>query len=325
MSVDGTGILESDLAHGVYNKVLDLFDSGLDYSDIENSLGEFEEWVNDDEFDRDIYLTAKAQAYWEIGLLPNTLIKQIKSAIDDEKGMEEWKDCSEEDYQQRKEVLKAFFTQISSPNKKPRARKVYKKIDNKLFEVGDCLLLNILREKFKGLVIDVSEYRGVCEYHVAVVTPETKESIEGFRKGHLIGHKILSTIHDGGFVYGASFVKIDHEIIKEVRENIKVVGNLDVDSEKMELGSYSGSIDLRSIRENFEGIIDQLEQKIVIDGGNKTTNPEEKTIDDKLSDVPEIEYIRNLLDLPESTNGVIKNYIEGPQIERIFIADVLID
>ena len=324
MSVDGTGILESDLAYGVYNKVLDLFDSGLDYSDIESSLDEFEEWV-DDEFDRDIYLTAKAQAYWEIGLLPNTLIKQIKSAIDDEKGMEEWKDCSEKDYQERKELLKAFFTQISSPNKTPRARKVYKKIDNKLFEVGDCLLLNFSRAKFKGLVIDVSEYRGVCEYHVAVVTPETKESVEEFRKGHLIGHKILSTLHDGGFVYGASVVKINHEIIKEVQENVKVVGNLDVDSEKIELGSYGGSVDLRSIRENFEGIIDQLEQKIIIGGGDKTASPEAETIDGELSNVPEIEYIRNLLDLPESTNGVVKNYIEGPQIERIFIADVLVD
>lgn len=56
MSIDGVGILKSDLAHDVYNKILDLHDAGLDYPQIQERMSSYEESSVDD-LDLEIYLT----------------------------------------------------------------------------------------------------------------------------------------------------------------------------------------------------------------------------------------------------------------------------
>lgn len=317
MSIDGTGVLESDLAFGVYNKALDLYDSGLDLQEIETSLGGLDEWTYD-EFERDIYLTAKAKAYWEIGILPDSLLKKIESAINDEKGLEEWKEFSKQEYINRKAVLEKFIKQISAPNQSPRPRIIYETVKNKYYKEGDSLVLNLNNKEFKGLVIGISEYRGVCDYDIAVITPE----------GYVIGHKILSTLHTAGFVYGASVVKLDHKLIEDNEEKFKVIGNFPLDPEKIETGSYGGVIDMGDVQEEFERIIEMAEEQIKIGVGTSLSDKQEDDTDQEIEQVKKLldlpERIRGIMELPDSGSELIESHLEGTGIEKIPITLLLL-
>jgi hypothetical protein len=68
MSVDGPQILASDLAHDVYNSILDLYDAGVSVEEIRERLSVFEDAAFD-KVDAEIYLAAAAKAFWEIGFL----------------------------------------------------------------------------------------------------------------------------------------------------------------------------------------------------------------------------------------------------------------
>ena len=68
MSIDGPGILDSDLAHDVYNNILDLYDAGTPVGELRRQIATFEELLSDD-LEKELYLAASAKAYWEIGLL----------------------------------------------------------------------------------------------------------------------------------------------------------------------------------------------------------------------------------------------------------------
>ena len=48
MSIDGPGILQSDLAHDVYNEILDLWDAGLAITELRTRVAAYEESLADD-------------------------------------------------------------------------------------------------------------------------------------------------------------------------------------------------------------------------------------------------------------------------------------
>ena len=57
MSIDGPGILESDLGHDVYCQIMDLYDAGVSAEQIRQRIAQFEASLFDD-MELEIYLSA---------------------------------------------------------------------------------------------------------------------------------------------------------------------------------------------------------------------------------------------------------------------------
>ncbi|WP_051309811.1 hypothetical protein [Desulfogranum japonicum] len=139
MAIDGPGMVDSDPGYDIYNLILDLYDAGVDATDI---LDQFNghRYSLDGPLFCEIHLTAGAQALWEIGLLNNQLISEVRFVIENGHGLTDWRENIGDDTV-RKKVLKSFLKKISIPKKKPRPRKRYSKVARKLYACGDCVTL----------------------------------------------------------------------------------------------------------------------------------------------------------------------------------------
>jgi hypothetical protein len=263
MSIDGEGILESDLAHDVYNEILDLYDVGLDYPQIQERISTYEDSSMDD-LDLEIYLTAAAKAYWETGLLTAELLARVQAVIESEKGLELWREAggTEQDCAARKRVLDRFLKQITVPKAKPRPRKKYAKIKDKLFQVGDCLLLRDGDRTHKGIVCQINEYRGDCDYAILVLEDGTEPNVPSFKRANFVGRRIpCSSAIPGvsgerGFIYGPSVLRPEHRMI--LREGIvfEIIGRVSLDLSQYMMGSFGGVLTKQHVLEEFRRIHD---------------------------------------------------------------------
>ncbi len=256
MSVDGTGILESDFAHDIYNEILDLYDAGLNLSQIQERISTYEDSLDDD-LDLEIYLTAAAKAYWEIGLLTPDLLAQVRALIENEKGLQIWREvASEEDCVARKRVLNRFLKQITVPKAKPRPRKKYAKIKDKLFQIGDCLILRDGDRTHTGIVCQITEYKGKCDYAILVLESGTEPSVASFLRARFVGRRIPSTLEERGFIYGPAVLCPEHRMI--LREGIafEVIGRVDLDQSQYTWGSSGGVLTKQDVVDEFRRIYD---------------------------------------------------------------------
>ncbi len=259
MSIDGTGILESDFAHDVYNEILDLYDAGSDFQEIREQISTYEDSL-DDALDLEIYLTAQAKAYWEIGLLPPDLLEQVQKLIESEKSLQMWRQIGgEEDYAVRRRVLHRFLKQIMTPRKKPRPRKKYAKIEKKLFQIGDCLLLRDGEDIHKGVVCQINEYRGHCDYAILVLERSTAPNLASFLKANFVGRRIPSTFHEKGFIYCPAVLWPEHKMILREGVAFEVIGRIDLDPSQYVPGSYTGVLSKKDVLAEFRRIYEDRE------------------------------------------------------------------
>ena len=252
MSIDGPGILASDLAHDVYNEILDLYDSGVPISNIRSRIATYEESFAND-LDREIYLAASAKAYWEIGHLTETLRSELSRLVKSETSLALWAESADKHLANaRKTALLRLLRKIAEPNRKPRPRKKYPKIRTKLYSVGDCLQLAIAGKVYRGVVCKILEYRGQCEYAVLVMEPDTRSSTESFKSGKYYGRRIPSTLDKRGYIYGPHVIRLEHRMLVRAGNPFKIVGHIELDETTYILGSFGGVIEMSHVIEDFE-------------------------------------------------------------------------
>ncbi len=115
MSIDGPGILESDLGHDVYNEILDLYDAGVPIEELRNRIAAYNDPSSTD-LDKEIYLAAAAKAYWEIGQLPDALQAELSQIIQSGRSLKEWAQCGDTALaRSRKIALDRLLRRISVP------------------------------------------------------------------------------------------------------------------------------------------------------------------------------------------------------------------
>jgi hypothetical protein len=132
MSIDGPGILASDLAHDVYNQILDLCDAGTDVEEIRHRISEIEAALLDD-IDLEIYLAACAKAFWEIGHLAPALHHKLTALIERGTSQELWSQAGDESLAKaRKLAVQRLLRQIALPRKSARPRKKYAQVRSRL-------------------------------------------------------------------------------------------------------------------------------------------------------------------------------------------------
>lgn len=251
MAIDGTGILESDLAHDIYNTILDFYDSGLNYEEIESQLNDYNELMTADLFAEIIY-TSKTKAYYEIGFLKDDLIEQISILIQEQRSLKRWqKEFSSKEYEERIKVLNRFIRAIRKPKNKIRERKKYSTIKKKLFLIGDCISFETEENLFHGIICEISEYRGNCDYAIMIIALGGTKFPKSFTRGNFYGHKISSSFEPCGYILGAHVIIPSHRMI--IKENIdfKIIGNIRLKPKKYMIGSFGGVLSKKDVINDF--------------------------------------------------------------------------
>jgi hypothetical protein len=249
MSIDGPGIVDSDLAHDAYNEILDLYDAGVDVDEIRRRIRSYEDGAVDP-IDAEIFLGACVKAFWEIGHLPESLRLSLQAIVDEGVSLAQWADAGDASLaSKRKATLNRLLKQTGTPKAKPRARRKYPKISNKLYAVGDCLELVSDTSTYRGVVCKILEYRGQCEYAILVMHPDTVSTRESFASGRYYGHGIWT---EHGSLAGPHVIRPEHRMLVRANGPFKIVAHLDLDESKFSLGSFGGVLEMSHVVADFE-------------------------------------------------------------------------
>jgi len=252
MSIDGPGIIESDLGHDVYNEILDLWDAGVPIEELRKRIAAYNEPSSTD-LDKEIYLAASAKAYWEIGQLPEAVQAELSQLVQSGKSLAEWAQSGDTALaRSRKIALNKLLLQISVPRPKPRPRKKYPTIRAKLYSVGDCLELATDEKVYRAVVCSVLEYRGKCDYAILIMGPETLSNLESFELGNYWGHLIRADSDKRGYVLGPHVILLEHRMLLRENNPFKTLGHVDLDETVYGLGGFGGVLNMQHVVEDFE-------------------------------------------------------------------------
>src|SRR5262245_17512431 len=123
MSIDGPGLLESDLGHDVYNEILDLYDAGLEVSSIRERLRSLESELIDD-LEQEIFLATALKSFWDIGHSQQDLRARLVDLITSGRSAAEWQRVADPTMAKaRAALLTRLLRQTSSARARPRPRK----------------------------------------------------------------------------------------------------------------------------------------------------------------------------------------------------------
>lgn len=251
MSIDGPGILASDLAHDVYNRILDEYDAGTDVEEIRQRIAEFEPSLLDD-VELEIYLAACAKAFWEIGHLAPALHHKLTALIEHGTSQELWAQTGDESLAKaRKLALQRLLRQLAVARKLPRPRRKYAQIKSKLHAVGDCLELQAGGRIYRGVVCKIHEYRGNCDYAILVMHANTRPDRKSFESGRYYGRKIYNG-STGDHILGPHVIRPEHRMLVRAGNPFKPVCHVHLDQEKYMCGSFGGVLDMSQVIADFE-------------------------------------------------------------------------
>lgn len=165
MAVFGAYIIDSDLSIGTYNGILNLYHNGADNQSIE-SVYPLKEWEEHDAFDNELYVTACALGYWEIGLLNEQRLNFIRSIIDKGVSVKFWNEESEKSGARRKKELDWFWKKITKPKKTIVKRRCLRKIKY-LLNHDDVIQITLPDNKYSVFIcVDVDESGNRTHYEL---------------------------------------------------------------------------------------------------------------------------------------------------------------
>jgi hypothetical protein len=287
MSTDGVKIIDGNTAHDTYWNIMDLYDRGATFETI-NSKVPFPQSDYYDDFDYEIYTTSYALAIWEIGLMTDDVLQEVKKVILRGACVNAWtNDHGIKLGKQRQKELDKLWNKIVVANEKIRKRKKFKIITNFLFDINEVLSFQLSDNNFYATVLlNVNQYKGECNYEFGkIIYKGTKiPTISQIADCEIIGRKIhsghgmdmgkflaLSTgemLKQGGleeilqkeaertgsYVIGMSKTVIDHRELINISEKFIKVGTLDLKEECRSTGSLRGASTFDELTDGFEDL-----------------------------------------------------------------------
>ncbi len=166
MAIDGIKIIDSDLAHDVYNEFMDLYDANVNLVEIKSKINL---WRNAglDEIEFEIFIRAYALALWETGFLTNDIINELNQLLIDGASLKVWAELTTEaNSKDRRKELEKLIKKISAPKANTRKRKKYSIITRFLFKEDDIVAFQMPDNSYRAAIIfGISQYRGNCNYN----------------------------------------------------------------------------------------------------------------------------------------------------------------
>lgn len=281
MAIDGTKIIDSDIAHDIYNEFMDLYDADVDIVEIKNKI---ETRRNDifDEAEFEIFITAYALALWETGNLTAEILFETRKTVADGTGVKMWfEESGEADAKRRERELERFLRKISTPKDKPRKRKKYKKITNFLFEIDDIVTFQ-LQDKFyrAAILLNIFQYRNQCVYQFTPTSyMQSEKPTESMIKdcsvfirkiGSGLDRETVKKMQPGiekfwvsdksfsiPFTIGFVLDGVEHKDLLKFKEKFEVIGKAKIKDNFREMGSIGYEATFEKFAERYTDIVDR--------------------------------------------------------------------
>ncbi len=154
MGAWGTAISSNDTYVDIYGTFFDLYNGGLDVTEISKKLiADNQETINDKD-DCNNFWFALAKAQWECKQLEKDIFDRVKKVVETGADLEVWRqlDADEKDIKKRKVVLDKFLADLQTERPKAKSRKK-KKIRQPVFEKGDCLTFKLENGNYGGAIV----------------------------------------------------------------------------------------------------------------------------------------------------------------------------
>ena len=158
MGTWGTGISSNDVYEDINYEFFDLYNRGIDVSEItEKLMTDHKELIASPEDQNNFWLTI-AKAQWECKALDSKVLKRVQTIVDSDSDIKLWKelDASQSDLNKRRKVLHTFLLKIQTEKKNAR-RRVKKKFRDSIFKKGDCLVFKLSNGDYCGAFVLESE------------------------------------------------------------------------------------------------------------------------------------------------------------------------
>ncbi len=281
MAIDGTKIIDGDLAHDVYNEFMDLYDANVEIAEIKRKI---EKWRNEDldEVEFEIFITAYALTLWETGNLTEDIFDEVQKTVNKGAGAAMWlEECGEFEAKDRQKVLEKFLKKITVSKKTPRKRKKYKKITNFIFQTDDIVAFQLPDKSYRAAILsNVEQYRGNCIYEFTPTSymSEDKPTVSAIKNSSVFVNKIgcggsresvkqkqpgiekfwsLDYEYSIPFIIGLAIFGIEHKDLLKFKKSFEVIGKLKIKEQFKETGSIGYEDSYEDFSKRFEKIIDR--------------------------------------------------------------------
>lgn len=154
MGTWGTAISSNDTYSDIYGTFFDLYNDGLEVTEISKKLfADNQETINDTD-DCNNFWFAVAKAQWECKQLDKDIFDRVKKVIETGADLEVWRqlDADAKTIKKRKAVLDKFLADLQTERPKAKTRKK-KIIRQPVFEKGDCLTFKLENGNYGGAVV----------------------------------------------------------------------------------------------------------------------------------------------------------------------------
>ena len=250
MSIDGPGLLESDLAYDVYQQIIDQWDAGVAIDEILRRLGPLEEFAQEP-IDAESFLAAALKACWEIGQAHADLRDRLQATVDAGASLAQWAESGKPLARRRRSTLERLLAQTATPNAKPRPRRQHAPVKSKLFAVGDGLELVTGSRTWHALVCEIGDKRGRCEYFVAPMRSVRRPTQRAFEAGKIFAHWIGTPRDD---IVGVHVVRLEHRALLREGNPFTTVARVELDPALYMLGRIGAYTAIEDIANDFERI-----------------------------------------------------------------------
>ncbi|MCU4155087.1 hypothetical protein J1N10_03815 [Carboxylicivirga sp. A043] len=283
MATDGPKIIDGDTAHDTYWGIMDLYDNEVDLEKIKE---EFPFDVDYDDFDYENYLTSLALAFWEIGLMNDSLLKKVSNTIAKGVGVKVWtEECDKKTGRQRELALNRLIKKISVENVKIRKPKKKRKVTNFHFQPDDLLTFKLNDGQYRAVICTkITQQRGLCTYDLVGTTykgefkPDSKVIEDyavcgrwissGFYRNEIIEmqtdiDKLWEKIPNSSNRFlGLSYHLVTHKAFYGFKEKFEKVGVVKLKESYKRDGSYG----YESTFDRFEEIFGDIQNHMQIFG-----------------------------------------------------------
>src|SRR5437870_1326862 len=141
MGTWGTGILSDDTARDLYDEFVELYDAGIELSEIRRRIEEEYRASLEAMDEGPLVWLALAKGQWECDALDADVLARIERIVTTGEGLERWREAGSNLLAKRRRVLTRFLEQLRQPKGRPRKRRPLKK-HQAVYEVGTCLAVH---------------------------------------------------------------------------------------------------------------------------------------------------------------------------------------
>jgi hypothetical protein len=254
MGTWGTAISSNDTYADTYSDFMDLYNDGVEVSEITQQLIENNQDLIKDYASKNDFWFALAMAQWDCKSLDKEIFDTVKQIIDSGEDIKLWEEqgADKKDITKREKALTSFVDKISV--EKPKAKRRKKKIlRDSIFQTGDCLTFRLNNGNYGGAVVLSSEKQTEFGFNMIAVTTinqEIEPSLNDFKKAKVLIQK-EQTI-PGKYQEREMISWYYAEFYKKCDTEFKVIGQLKVKRTFSIMKDYSSASGWQMIKETID-------------------------------------------------------------------------